>query len=350
MTVHLVYPHKNSISAPNVIGFKLAEELRKYFDVVTYNWDSVRMITPKAGDVLIGHPHPFPFTIFRRSVEQSGWARKIIMAPFNADWNQSGFIDNFIDKCDLFLAITGDYWFERIASAKASRWLPKMVQLNLAVDRKQFPNLKESFNPAGNRKFIYIGNDHPGKNLPYLREIASQLGSYEFAWAGRGGPCPELKSLGYVDFSLPESRRLISGYDFMITVGSADANPTTILEALAWGLIPVCTPTSGYQNEFGIVNIPLNDVNKACAMIEELQAMDLNELGQICDAGKRLLTEKYNWQIFFDKVLNAINRKDSPLISDRKFNNDSHRTVNGARMFAKLIVNNLSDLLGGRRQ
>lgn len=348
MTVHLVYPHKNYISAPNVIGFKLAEELSRYFDVVTYNWDSIRKITPKEGDILIGHSHPFPFTIFRRSVEHAGWARKLIMQPYNSDWSQVGYIDDVIDKCDLFLAITGDYWFQRISSEKTSRWLPKMIQLNLAVDRNQFPFLKKSFNPVGKRKFIYIGNDHPGKNLPYLRAIASRFDSYEFAWAGKGTSCQELKSLGYIDFSMPDGRELISSYDFMITVGNADANPTTILEALSWGLIPVCTPTSGYQNEIGIINIPHDDVNEACAVIENLQSMDSHNLNKISNLGKKVLSEKYNWQIFFREVLNAINTKYSPTINRKKFDDYSYRIANQPIMLAKLAVNNLTDLLSGR--
>jgi glycosyltransferase involved in cell wall biosynthesis len=348
MTLHLVYPHKNSISAPNVIGFKLAEELRKYFDVVTYNWDSVLKITPKQGDILIGHSHPFPYTVFRRSLEHTGWSRKILMQPYNSEWSQVGYIDDVIDKCDLYLAITGDYWFNRVANDKASRWLPKMIQLNLAVDRNQFPNLKEFFNPVGKRKFIYIGNDHPGKNLPYLREIASRLSSYEFAWAGKGTLCPELKSLGYVDFSSPEGRKLVSDYDFMITVGNADANPTTILEALSWGLIPVCTPTSGYQDEMGIVNIPHDDVNNACAVIEDLQVMDSDNLRRISSSGNKILSEKYNWRNFFEIVSNSIRSDYSPKIDLRKIEHYSYPLSYSHKMLAKLVVNNFLDLLDRR--
>jgi hypothetical protein len=223
-----------------------------------------------------------------------------------------------------------------------------MMQLNLAVDRIQFPSLKKSFNLAGKRKFLYIGNDHPGKNIPYLREIASRLGTYEFAWAGKGTSSSGLKSLGYVDFSSPEGRKLVSNYDFMITVGNADANPTTILEALSWGLIPVCTPTSGYQDEMGIVNIPHDDVNRACLIIEELQAMDSEKLSIISSSGDKILTEKYNWSNFFKVVLNSINTDFSPQLDIRKFDDHSYQSAYGHKILAKLFVNNFLDLLGRR--
>ena len=44
----------------------------------------------------------------------------------------------------------------------------------------------------------------------------------------------------------------------MITLGSADANPTTILEAMAWGLIPVCSVQSGYEGFSSIRNISID--------------------------------------------------------------------------------------------
>ena len=65
--------------------------------------------------------------------------------------------------------------------------------------------------------------------------------------------------LGFMDFSQPEARAAVAGYDFMITVGAMDDNPTTILESMAWGLIPAVTMQSGYENRAGIVNVPLND-------------------------------------------------------------------------------------------
>ena len=346
MTVHLIYPHQNRISAPNVIGYKLSDELRKFFDVVVHDWDSIKTIVPKAGDILIGHPHPIPFTIFRNSIKLPGWKRKIIMQPYNADFDQIGYLDDVIEQCDLFLAITGDYWINNIQDSLTLRWLPKMVQLNLAVDKLQFPKIKTVFKPAGSRKFLYIGNDHPGKSLSYLSSIATKLNSYEFAWAGKGAAYSGLKKLGYVDFSTPEGRQIVAGYDFMITVGRADANPTTILEALSWGLIPICTETSGYSNEYGIVNIPNNDIASACSILSDFQFIDERELLKLTEAGSLLLENKYNWKCFFAVVLNSLTSDASPAIAKKSGHYTFNLNRKNLKMTAKLMVNNFARLWG----
>jgi len=245
MTIHLVYPHQNKISAPDVIGYKLSQALLSLGPVITYEWDSIGKILPNPNDILIGHPHPFPYTIFRRSLQHSNWSKVIILQPFNLDVKQVGYIDSIIDKCDRFLAITGKYWFDCIDQSSLSRWSPKMIQIDLAVDRNNFPRIKRRFNIPGQRKFIYIGNDNPVKNVSFLSKIAQALPEYCFAWAGAGNDHVGLQRFGQIDFSSKSGQELISQYDFMITVGTADANPTTVLEAMSWGLVQVCNPTSG---------------------------------------------------------------------------------------------------------
>ena len=59
----------------------------------------------------------------------------------------------------------------------------------------------------------------------------------------------------------------------MITVGSADANPTTILEAMAWGLIPVCSIQSGYKGFSSIPNISIDCIDDALLTIKHLQSI-----------------------------------------------------------------------------
>jgi len=311
MTVHLIYPHKKSIAAPNVIGFKLKNFLSEYYDVKVYDWEDYREIRPKLGDILIGHSHPLPFTVLRRSAKLNGWTRKILIHPFNSEWKHIGYIDDLIDDFDSFLTITGDYWFSNIDKSEFARWLPKMVHLNLAVDLFDYPRVKSEFNSPGSRKFLYIGNDHPGKNVDFLNAIAINLPDVKFAWAGKGRKRQGLDSLGYIDFSTQESRELLCEYDFMITVGSADANPTTILESIGFGLIPVATVTSGYFNMPGLINISGIDLASAVNTIHELQCMQDIELRKISIEGLSNVKNNFNWDIFFAAVKVEIERRDS---------------------------------------
>ena len=107
--VHLVYPHGPRVSAPDSIGRHLGQRLAARYDVVLHDWDERGVIKPEPGDVLLGHPHPAPGTIFRRSARERGWSRVLMMAPYDHDPRQVAFENPVIRDCDLFLAITGLY-------------------------------------------------------------------------------------------------------------------------------------------------------------------------------------------------------------------------------------------------
>ena len=313
--VHLVYPHGPRVSAPDAIGRHLGQRLEAQYRVVYHEWDSRGTIRPRPGDVLLGHAHPARGTIFRRSAKERGWSRVLMMSPYHhGDLRQVAFVDPIIRDCDLYLAITGPYWFGSIGGSSCSHWLPKMVHLDLAVDRADFPPLKNGFGPPGNRRFVYIGSSLSTKNTPYLSEIARRLPGVAFSWAGGDG-APEiagLASLGYVDFARPEGRKTMSSFDFLVTVGRADANPTTILEAMAWGLVPVCTPQSGYAGIPSITNVPLDDPDRATAVMTRLNTLPEESLLAMQAENWRLLDQHYNWDRFAAQVTAAIESAASP--------------------------------------
>jgi len=318
VTIHLVYPHGTRISTPDAIGRKLSEKLSEKYDVKLYDWDEKTTIIPDAGDILIGHPHPGNNTVLRNSIRNDAWKRKILLCPFAPNSRQVAFIDAIIPYCDKYLAITGEYWFSQIKNSVFSHWLPKMAHMDLAVDRKDFPLVKTTFNPAGKRKFIYIGSQVWFKNISYLSMLAGKIPETEFAWIGKGSNIRNLVTLGARDFSHPDALEIIKNYDFMITVGVADANPTTILEAMAWGLIPVCTKESGYSSVESIINIPLNNIKSAIEILEKLNFMPADELLQRQNANITLLDEHFNWDRFSKTVIDEIENDDSPPVGPEK--------------------------------
>ena len=312
--VHLVYPHGNRISTPDAIGRELGRRLETRYKVVYHDWSERDAIVPEPGDVLLGHPNPDPNTVFRLSVQLDGWHRRLMMAPFNhRDLRQVAFEDRVVPNCDLVLAITGPHWFRTLAESRCSHWAPKMIHLDLAIDRHDYPPLKKVFGAPGKRRVLYVGHTHRYKNTPYLSAIAAVVPEAEFAWIGHGSrTIPGLTPLGIVEFDSAEGRDLVSGFDFMLTVGTADANPTTILEAMAWGLIPICTPTSGYADIRGIPNVPLGDAPAAAAILRRLLAADESELVAMQSENWRQLDEHYTWDRFAAQVIVAIESTDSP--------------------------------------
>jgi len=316
-TVHFVYPHRPRISAPSAIGRKVGERLQaRGYDVVHYNIDEARVIRPGPDDVLLGHPHEAPWSVFRRSAARSGWRRKLLLMPYvHVDHYHVSLADPIIRNCDLLLAITGSTWFETVSTSIAAHWLPKMVHVDLAVDRADFPRVKTAFNPPGQRRFLYIGHTGWYKNTPYLSELARRLPGSEFAWIGSGEPgIAGLRAYGRRDFATDEARALVAEHDFLLTVGVGDANPTTILEAMAWGLVPVCTLESGYAGRAGIVNVPAHDLDAATAVLRSLIERPESDLLALQAANDHDLDHHFTWDRFTDQVISAIESTESPAL------------------------------------
>lgn len=312
-TVHFVYPHRPRISAPSAIGRHVGQELAaRGFEVVHYDIDEARKIRPGSDDVLLGHPHEAPWSVFRRSAAAKGWRRRLLLMPYvHVDTYHLSLAESVIRNCDLFLAITGTTWFETIASSVTAHWRPKMVQVDLAVDRRDFPRVKAAFNPPGARRFLYIGHTGWYKNTGYLSELAARLPEFEFAWIGNGDTLPGLTAYGSRDFATDAARALVAEHDFLLTVGVGDANPTTVLEAMAWGLLPVCTPESGYAGRRGITNVPANDADQAIAVLRDLQARTGEDLSALRAANDDQLDRHFNWSRFTDQVVGAIESNES---------------------------------------
>ena len=80
----------------------------------------------------------------------------------------------------------------------------------------------------------------------------------------------KIKHYGWLNLQ-KKNLSVIKKYDFLIQTSNYDANPSTVLESMSWGLIPVITPQCGYKKEKSIINIPLNKVNMACYKVNKLQ-------------------------------------------------------------------------------
>ncbi len=323
--IHFVYAHGSLKSCPNAISSELTDRfIRDGFTVFHYAWEEFGKISPRKGDVLLGHPNGLPFTHFRNSLNSDNWARKIIIYPFSHGLlGHSSFIDFMIADCDQFLAITGHYWFNTIGSSSYAHWLPKMTHLDLAVNRENFPFIKKSFNPPGSRKFAYIGGQQRYKNIDYLISI-SRHSKNTFSWFGLGKrPMPGFQCFGYTDFQSDDGKTKIADHDFLITVGNSDANPTTILEAMSWGLVPICSHKSGYleENESGIINIPLDDIPGILNIIEKLQNMDEERLKTMQVHNIKRLEDHFNWDRFYLQVRQAVLSESSPLLEQQSLKN-----------------------------
>ena len=125
--------------------------------------------------------------------------------------------------------------------------------------------LLKKINNKFSRKFIYIGNDYSynnfAKNVNYLKSIINKVGSENFASAGNKQIADE--KYGWLDFTKKKSQKKIKNYDFLIQVSENDANPSIILEAISWGLIPIITKGCGYNELSKKLYISNEELDKA---------------------------------------------------------------------------------------
>lgn len=328
MTVHFVYNKGLSLKTPERILHELSIRLARHHRLQTYAINEQGVIKPEAGDILIGHPSRFSeSSIFNRSMRQAGWAKRIVFCPFShgLPLDAAG-IDPLMELADQYLALCGPYWFETVGQSLLSHWEYKMWRCDLGVNQSDYPPVKTSFNPPGKRRFLYIGNAGPMKGGDIFAALAKANPDMDFGWIGWTGDaqCPAgtlLRDYRAIERRLCAGRVTVHGgsdwrnndhvsiaanYDFLLTCGRSDSNPTTILEASAWGLIPVAPLSCGYYGDDWLVNIPIDDLGAASNILRKLNHAPGAELLDRQRAGYRQLDSHYTWDNAAQQVLDCI--------------------------------------------
>ncbi len=317
MTVHFVYNKGFSLKTPERILHELSKRLAHHYHIKTYAIEERGTITPAPGDILIGHPARYSdHSIFNRSFWQAGWTKRIVFCPFSHGMpRDAAAIDGLVDAADCYLALCGRYWFETMGDSLVSHWQYKTMRCDLGVDRDDYPLSKTTFNPPGQRRFLYIGNAGPMKGVDYFCALAEANPDLTFGWIGWPGPGQRPAGTLRREYD-PIERRLRAGritvhgganwreqdsvgmaadYDFLLTCGRSDSNPTTILEASAWGLVPVAPVECGYYGDDWLVNIPLDDIADASAILRALNRAPDRDLYARRDAGLARIANQYSW-------------------------------------------------------
>lgn len=321
MKIHFVYafqPGTNRLDSP----FCITNHLHAYFSKraeVTYDvWDSHK--TPKSDPeaIFIGHPHYDTSTIvqnvFRHDVE---YKARCSIHPFHHQRKQDNMpFDHITAAADKVFSICGPYWYETIDKTDFAHWKPKMVRVDMAVDTSHFPYLRQKFNPVGKRKLVYIGSSMPQKNLAYMTEVMSSMPDVKLKWYGGDGGhplarLPNVEVTGWVRLDKNTAQSIVNECDIFINTSISDANPTTLLEARAWGLITACTPQSGYYKDEFFTELPLNNMPGVCSRIRLLLQEDEEVLLDRARRSRQEIETKYTWERFCRTIWNELEALDA---------------------------------------
>jgi glycosyltransferase involved in cell wall biosynthesis len=289
------------LPAPYSITVNLHRYLAARHRVRLYDWRERGIIQLAEDDILIGHPHADPETLVQQTLRGGARCRlKALLFPIHHAMPEiSEFTLPLLDRADVILGITGPYWYDTLEQSHFAPWKGKIVRLDLAVNAAEFPQVKKRFNPPGKRGYLYIGNNRPEKGIEALSATLERLEKYPRGWVGGGPDIPHVPRIaGYRPLTREFMAGLAEGYDIFVNTSLSDANPATILEAMAWGFPVACTPESGYYKMPTIVPLSTTDIDANVAALEGMQHAPEERLHELSRANRALVETQYTWERF----------------------------------------------------
>ncbi len=297
--------------APYSITVNLHRYLAARHVVRLYDWRETGSIALHPDDILIGHPHPNTQTIVQQTLRSGAPCRlKALLFPIHhamPEFNEYAL--PLLERADVVLGIMGPYWYDTMESSFLAQWKKKIVRLDLAVNAVEYPLVKRRFNAPGKRGYLYIGNNRPEKGIEALSATLEGLEKYPRGWVGGGPDIPHATRIAGYRLLTPEFiTGLAEQYDVFLNTSVSDANPATILEAMAWGFPVACTPESGYYNMPSIVPLSTTNIDANVATLEELQHAPEERLRELSRANRALVETQYTWEKFCGSVWSQLER------------------------------------------
>lgn len=307
--VYAFSPNDPQIQSPYSITKNLYHYLSERADVEYHQWDSIKQLEDNSDAILLGHPHYDTRTIVQQAFRKNKrFLAKCLIHPFHHGRVGDNMpFDDLARKADKIFSICGPYWYDTIANTPFAHWGPKITRLDMAVDCNHFPYLKTKFNDPPNRKLVYIGSSMPQKNLRFMVELMHKMPDVQLHWYGGSGDhalakLPNVKTVGWITLNRAAAQKIVNECDIFINTSISDANPTTLLEARAWGLITACTKESGYYNDPFFTELQLGDLQSTIDTIRKLLNTDSDILLKRSIESRHEIESKYNWERFCKTV------------------------------------------------
>jgi glycosyltransferase involved in cell wall biosynthesis len=191
----------------------------------------------------------------------------------------------------------------------------------MAVDAAAFPYLKTSFGPPGQRSYAYIGRDDLEKGTDILAEVFRRL-PYSLHYYGTVNPNSPLLGLGnihlhgWTDLNHEWMHDFARQCDFVVATGRSDANPTSLLEGAAWGLIPLASQECGYYIDAGdsqpaqlhVGGLSIHNLDFTVQRLCDYNLAPEQDLLARSQLNRHLIESVYSWDRFCATVLSVLAR------------------------------------------
>jgi glycosyltransferase involved in cell wall biosynthesis len=300
------------LRAPYSITEQLLRYLKRRCPTKLYEIRERGELVMQKDDILLGHPWPDPGTVVQETLrtERRGRCRAMILPLHHAMESSNSYVTPLIERADIIFGIMGPYWYDTLEQSFLAPAKGKLVRVDMAIDVNEYPWLRQGFNPPGRRGYLYIGSGRPEKGLKILNETMGRLSEFPSGYVGGGPELTHMRCIAptFVDLTPEFMGALARSYDFFVNTSVSDANPTTILEAMAWGFPVACTPQSGYYRMPSIVTLSCSDIEGNVRKLRELQYAPEDNLMQLARTNRQLVEKQYTWERFGGTVWGALRR------------------------------------------
>lgn len=213
------------------------------------------------------------------------------------------------DAVRKIFGLGGEIWKRKAADPDNPyhKWYKKLHLSNMGVDANRFENWKGfKFNKPGKRGFLFMGSPTWWKGINEIKACFKDK-PYHIWLCGEGQAkdlAPNIHYLGMVNNNGPTLKALFNKIDFYLQMSVFDAQATTILENVAHGLVPVCTPESGFN--YAIDLHPTNEIEANRKLLDEIQNYSNEKLVQKSQKCLNIVKTQHSWDKIVDRILDVI--------------------------------------------
>lgn len=316
-------PWQKPIRSVHAITYHLLHAFKALgYPVRLYSLYEHTVCQMKSGDIFIGLPLPVAgfgetrsgtddrSSVTSRTIREYPHHRNFIIMPYTHDplyvnWTKDLVRANARQGGGAIF-IGGDIWKRNWGkSPYADITFVKKEHVMMGIDPRDYPPVKKSFNPRGQRKYLYIGHTAWYKNTKELENLATSLPNFSGAHLGEG-KIKGWDNLGFASLTPPFVSKLAKEYDIFINVSTADPQATTILEQMCFGFVVACTPETGYEYP-SLVKLSTDNTAANIRILQTLQFADEKELLVLTSQNRKIAETEHTWKKFCATVLNFMN-------------------------------------------
>ncbi len=310
-------PWRKPIRAPHSISYNLIHALQQHANVRYYSLYEERTITLAPEDILLGVPAqeqgempwkaPDERTVMVRTLRRYPEHKNTyIIMPYSNDPHFVRWADELVRSYGKrLLLFSGRIWFDQWNDSPWSTYpIERKVRLEMGIDATDYPLVKHTFNPKGDRGYLYIGHTSWYKNIEQLEKIAAAMPGYKFGHVGLGTIHGWTKIADFADLDEVFMGKLAQEYDCFVNV-SCDAQVTTVLEQMCFGMYVACTPESGYDYP-SLMQLSMHDTEHNVRLLTAFQSMDETSILEATSANRRTAETKHTWKQCTDTVIDFL--------------------------------------------